>query len=110
MYNFKNLSKYRAKKTVVDGITFASKKEAKRYQELKLLQKVGKIKELELQPKFPMVINCAKICTYIADFRYYDNDLKDYVVEDVKGFRTQVYSLKKRLLLALYPGVNFREL
>ena len=110
MYNFKNLSKYKAKRTEIDGIKFASKKEATRYQELKLLEKAGEIKELELQPKFPMVINCAKICTYIADFKYYDNDLKDYVVEDVKGFRTQVYSLKKRLLLALYPGVNFREL
>ena len=109
MYNFKNLSKYKAKRTEIDGIKFASKKEAARYQELKLLEKAGEIKELELQPKFPMVINCAKICTYIADFKYYDNKLKDYVVEDVKGMRLQTYLLKKKLLLALYPGIIFRE-
>ena len=110
MFRPQNLSKYRAKKTVVDGITFASKKEAKRYQELKLLQKAGKIKELELQPKFPMIINCAKICTYIADFRYYDNDIKDFIVEDVKGIRLPVYKIKKKLLLALYPGIIFKEI
>ena len=110
MFRPQNLSKYRAKKTVVDGLTFASKKEATRYQELKLLEKAGKIKDLELQPKFPMIINCAKICTYIADFKYYDKNLKDCVVEDTKGFRTQVYSVKKKLLLALYPGIIFREI
>lgn len=102
-------SKYRAKKTTIDGISFASTKEAERYLELKLLESSGKIRDLELQPKFPMIINCAKICTYIADFKYYDVDKKDYVVEDVKGFRTPIYKLKKKLLLALYPGINFIE-
>jgi len=79
--------KYGAKKVVDDGHTFASKSEHKRYCELKLDQKSGKIKELELQPKFPCVVNDKKICTYIADFRYWDNDLNYRVVEDVKGMR-----------------------
>lgn len=102
-------SKYRAKRAIVDGISFASTKESERYCELKLLELSGKIRELELQPRFPMVINCAKICTYIADFKYYDVEKKDYVVEDVKGFKTPIYKLKKKLLLALYPGINFVE-
>ena len=107
---FYNFSKYNSKKTVVDGITFSSKKEAKRYEELKLLLQSGDILNIELQPKFPIIINGVKVCTYIADFKYFDNKLKDFIVEDVKGFKTPVYNLKKKLLLATYGGINFREI
>ena len=64
-------NKYKAVKTVIDGITFDSKREAKRYTELKLLEKTGMITHLELQPEYQITINGAKICKYRADFRYF---------------------------------------
>lgn len=95
-----NSHKYRAKPTVVDGIHFSSLKEAKRYGELKLLQRNGKISDLRLQPSFPIVIDGEKICTYIADFQYMDMQSKLVVVEDVKTIPTMtpVYRLKKKLM------------
>ena len=63
--------KYRAVKTTVDGITFDSKKEAKRYTELKLLEKSGMITHLELQPTYQITVNGVDICKYKADFRYF---------------------------------------
>ena len=101
-------SKYHAKKTVVDGHTFHSKKEASRYTELKFLQKAGSIKGLELQPKFDFVHNGIKICRYIADFRYIDVDLDQVIIEDVKGVLTQLYKIKKKLLRAFY-GFEIKE-
>lgn len=103
---FKN--KYRAVKTEVDGITFDSKREAARYMELMLLQKAGEISRLELQPKYDCVVNGHKICTYRADFRYFD--ASNSIVEDVKGMKTPVYRLKKKLVEALYPGVKIQEI
>ena len=100
------MSKYRNIKTEVDGIVFDSKAEARRYAELKLLEKANEISDLRLQPKFNCKIHGKKICTYRADFDYYHGD--QWVVEDVKGFRTQVYRLKKRLVEALH-GVEIRE-
>tara|TARA_R100000781_G_scaffold54064_1_gene35366 strand:+ start:365 stop:676 length:312 start_codon:yes stop_codon:yes gene_type:complete len=94
------LLKYRNKKTEVDGIIFDSKAEAKRYTELKLLEKANAISDLRLQPKFDCVINGKKICSYRADFDYYEYD--KYVCEDVKGFKTPVYRLKKKLVEALH--------
>ena len=109
-------NKYRAVKTEVDGITFDSKAEAKRYVELKLLEKQGLIQNLELQPKFDCVVNDTKVCTYRADFRYLDPSKEGShgqagctVVEDVKGYRTAVYKLKKRLVEALFRGVKIME-
>ena len=102
---FKN--KYRAVKTEVDGIMFDSKREAARYMELMLLQKAGEISHLELQPSFVCMVNGKKICTYKADFRYFDAN--GSVVEDVKGMKTPVYRLKKKLVEALYPGVTIQE-
>lgn len=94
-------SKYNAVPTVVDGIRFASKAEAKRYGELMLMRKAGLIFGFELQPKFPIEINGSKICTYIADFAYYlENSAK--IVEDVKGMKTPVYKLKKKMVEAQY--------
>lgn len=96
-------SKYHNKRTSVDGFSFASQAEAKRYGELKLLQRAGEISGLTLQPRFVCVIGGVKVCTYIADFAYFENNRR--VVVDVKGFATPVYKLKKKLVMALNPGL-----
>lgn len=94
-------AKYGNTKTVVDGISFDSKAEARRYGELKLLERAGEIRDLELQPKFDLFgIGAGKICTYKADFKY--NDLTTFclVVEDVKSPSTakeKAYRLKAKL-------------
>jgi hypothetical protein len=93
-------SKYNARKTEVDSHTFDSLAESRRYSELKLLEKAGEISGLELQPRYPIVVNGVKVCEYRADFRYFDRGQQ--VVEDVKGFRTDVYQLKKKLVKACY--------
>ncbi len=101
------MTKYRAVKEIVDGFTFASKHEAKRYRELKLLERAGQIRGLELQPRFPLVVNGKKICTYVADFVFHEDNRR--IVEDAKGFRTRDYIIKRKLLLALNPGMDHRE-
>lgn len=111
-------SKYGAVKTTVDGITFASKKEAERYQELKQLEKFGAIVGLELQPRFPLhvVTNghgrdpkgfSVQVGTYVGDFRYVDGRSGE-VVEDVKGMKTPIYRLKKKMVEAQY-GITVVE-
>jgi hypothetical protein len=101
-------SKYRAIKTEVDGIMFASKKEAARYQELKMLLKSKEISDLELQPRFPLEVKGVKIATYVADFRYKEltpcagKVNEKSIIEDVKGMKTSVYRLKKKLFEVLY--------
>lgn len=97
-----NWHKYKAKPTVVNGVKFASKKEAERYKDLLLLEGFGDITELELQPRFPIIFNDIKICTYVADFSYIKKGEKDKTVEDVKGFKTRVYSLKKKMMKAVH--------
>lgn len=104
----KKPNKYRAQKTTVDGITFDSKKEAKRYGSLKMLERAKVIKNIELQPSYPININGIKIAIYKADFRYWHNDLQHTTVEDVKGVRTPVYRLKKKLVEAIY-GIEIVE-
>ena len=94
------MTKYRAIKTEVDGVVFDSKKEAWRYQQLKLMEKAGAIKNLKLQPVFPIEIRGVKICKYKADFDYEQSG--ERIVEDVKGFKTPVYRLKKKLTEAIY--------
>ena len=93
-------NKYRAVKTTIDGITFDSKREAARYWELKWLQKAGVISHLELQPEFDFKIGGKKLFTYRADFGYFENGKR--VVEDVKGVRTPVYRLKKKIVEAAF--------
>ena len=98
-------SKYRNVKTVVDGITFDSKLEAKRYGELNLLERAGEIKELQLQQKFPLMSvtrqkTVALIGHYIADFTYQENG--DFIVEDTKGLPTPLYKWKKKHFEAQY--------
>ena len=97
--------KYGNKKTVVDGIKFDSKWESQRYLYLKSLEKAGRVKNLELQPKFIISVNGQKICTYIADFKY-DKEDKDgvweHVIEDAKGVETPEFKLKKKLMKAVH--------
>lgn len=93
-------SKYNAKPVVIDGLRFASTKEGNRYKELKLLEMVHQIKGLRTQPKYPIYVNGIKICNYIADFEYLDGFR--CVVEDVKGVKTPIYRLKKKLVEAIY--------
>ena len=102
------MNKYHAKKTEIDGLVFDSKKEAEYYSLLKMQERMGRISGLKLQYRY-QIINSAidhkgkKLppIYYIADFVYWDSDAKLHVV-DVKGFKTPVYKLKKRLMLELY--------
>lgn len=92
------MTKYKAVPTYVDGIRFASKKEAKRYQELKLLESKGVIKNLRLQVPFTLIEKSkyGKAVLYYADFVYaYEGQ---EVVEDAKGYETPVFKLKERLM------------
>ena len=93
-------NKYAACKTVVDNITFDSKREAKRYGELMMLFRIGGIRNLELQPEFDFKVDGKKVFTYRADFAYFIGQKR--VVEDVKGVRTPLYKLKKKLIEASY--------
>lgn len=125
-------SKYKSVKTQCDGITFASKKEANRYRELKLLERAGEICCLRLQVPFELIPaqyektgevytkgankgkpkrgKCIeKAVTYIADFVYYNSDATVRTVEDVKGMRTPVYIIKRKLFRWRYPEYEFRE-
>jgi len=100
--------KYGNRKTVVDGRIFASKREAKRYGELRLLLKAGEIVDLECQPVIPCIVNGATVCRYIADFSYVRKFDSYHSYEDVKGFKTPIYRLKKKLVKAC-TGVEIIE-
>lgn len=109
-------SKYNASKVTVDGHRFDSRREAKRYEELRQLEAAGKIAQLELQPRFELQAafryhgEAIRKIEYVADFKYLDYERGGLVVEDVKGMRTDVYRLKKKLFLAKYGnGVIFEE-
>ncbi len=95
-------SKYHNKKTEVHNILFDSKKESVRYQELDLLQRAKEISCLQLQPKFDLIVNGKKIGFYKADFSYIDEKTGKTIVEDTKGYTTQTYRIKKKLIKALY--------
>lgn len=99
---FASRSKYGAQKTTVDGIEFDSKAEARRYGELRLLERAGRIKNLERQVRYDLEVNGVKIGFYKADFRYWDQASSQQVVEDVKGMRTPVFAIKAKLMKALH--------
>ena len=117
--------KYHNRKLTIDGIAFDSKKEAYRYQELKLLEKAGEISGLQLQVKYILIpaqyepdtigkrggIKKGKLiereCSYIADFVYQENG--ETVVEDTKGMRTKDYIIKRKLMLWVH-GIRIREI
>lgn len=112
------MNKYRNKKVVRNGITYDSKKEADRHAVLRLLERAGKIRDLQRQVKFVLIpaqyepdtvgkrggIKKGKLiereCSYIADFVYEENGKK--IVEDTKGFRTADYKIKRKLMLFMH--------
>lgn len=96
-------NKYKAIKTERDGILFDSKLEASQYEELKLLQAAGEIKNLELQYEFTLAVNNRQICIYIADFVYFDCQENKWVCSDAKGVETDVFKIKKKLFQAIFP-------
>jgi hypothetical protein len=121
------MSKYHSKKIIVDGETFDSKKEYRRYRELLLLERAGEISNLQRQVKFLLIPTqyehfkrygkngkeltpgkrvVEKECAYYADFVYTENG-KD-VVEDTKGVRTPEYIIKRKLLLHIH-GIRIKE-
>lgn len=109
------IRKYANRKVTVDAILFDSKKEARRYLQLMLLRRAGKIRALAVHPKYPIEVLGVKICTYSADFAYEEKIVAQGgtvtwlpIVEDVKGARTPVYRLKKKLMRAVH-GIDVRE-
>lgn len=122
--NYKS-NKYCSKKVEVDGITFDSKKEAERYQELLLLEKAGAIQDLQRQVKFVLIpaqydadyeLKNGKVkrgkciereCSYYADFVYKEG--YETVVEDTKGMRTTDYIIKRKLMLYIH-GIRIKEI
>ena len=108
------MSKYRARKTEIDGIKFDSKKEAKRYIALRELEKKGNIEKLMLQPRFLLQEGFRKNgktyrkIEYVADFMY-EQDGK-LIIEDVKGIKTDVYKLKQKLFEKKYQDLTIKEI
>ena len=102
--------KYRNIPTEVDGIKFASKKEARRYGELKLLMLAHIITDLETHPVFPLMVNGSNIGRYTADFRYIENG--HTVIEDVKSTATKTrdYRLRKKILATYTPPIVIKEI
>lgn len=107
-------NKYKAQKITVDGKTYASLKEANRHCELMVLEKAGAISDLREQVPFELIPKqyddngkvCECACKYIADFVYTENGKT--VVEDAKGLKTEVYKIKRKLMLFRY-GIRIRE-
>lgn len=93
-------NKYRAKPVTIDGMFFASTKEARRWAELQLMQRAGVISDLKRQVRYPLDVNGQPICHYVADATFQrDGRL---IVEDTKGVSTDVYRLKKKLMKAIH--------
>lgn len=106
--------KYHAQPVTIDGQRFDSKKESVRWGWLRMRERIGEIRELRLQVRFPIhmvnlitgeITDCG---AWLADFVYQDVASGAMVVEDVKGFRTAAYRLKKKLVEAQY-GITVRE-
>lgn len=105
-------NKYKNKKTQVDMYVFDSAREAKRYKELKLLERVGEISNLELQPRFILQDSFKKNgrtyrkIEYVADFKYIEKG--KIIVEDVKGIQTDVFKIKHKLFEKIYPELELK--
>lgn len=126
--NYRSSNKYKNQKIIVDNIKFDSKKEANRYFELRLLEKAGKIADLQRQVKYVLIPAqyegtgeyykkgvhkgeekkrlVEKECAYYADF-VYEQDGKT-IVEDTKGMKTDKYIIKRKLMLWVH-GIKIRE-
>ena len=112
------MNKYGAKKVVIDGQVFDSKKEFNRWCDLRLLERVGKISGLKRQVKYTLIPAqrdkegklVEREVSYIADFEYIENGQK--IVEDVKGYKRgaayQLFSIKRKLMLFL-NGIKVKE-
>ncbi len=124
LIHFSRQNKYGNKKTEVDGILFDSKREALRWIELKYMERAGLIKNLKRQVKFCLIPTIEgegrkvrqRAVYYVADFEYWekagekagDRDIFKHVVEDAKGVRTDVYKIKKKLMLWIH-GIEIKE-
>jgi hypothetical protein len=95
-------SKYRAVRTVVDGVPFDSKLEALYHSTLALEYRAGFVRAVNRQPSYDLTVNGVFVGRYVADFEVLRADGEIQVVE-CKGFKTPTYKLKKRLFEALYP-------
>jgi hypothetical protein len=98
---------------VIDPVhgRFDSKREYKRWLHLLELQALNVIGDLQRQVRYPLKVDgehCLKVTTYIADFVYRMVETGEVVVEDAKGFKTETYKLKKKLMLALH-GIEISE-
>lgn len=100
--------RYHARRTKVGNTWFDSAAEARRYKELRLMEKAGVISELELQVPYPLTVAGHRVALYKADFRYFDRERNEWVVEDVKGVRTAEYKIKRKLMLAIH-GIEILE-
>jgi len=102
-------NKYNAIKQTYNGEVFDSKKELKRYMELELLLRAKEITDLELHPKFDLMVNGVKIGRYTADFKYKNGS--DIIVEDVKSkaTKTRDYMLRKKILATYDPPIIITE-
>lgn len=113
-FNF-NLAKYKNKKVIVNGIEFASQKEATRYWELWLMEQNGYIKDLKTQVKYELIpkqkgeLRNERAMNYVADFVYWDNEKNKEIVEDTKGFKTKEYIIKRKLMKYL-KGIEIVEI
>lgn len=94
-------NKYSARRCYQDGCRFDSEAERARYMELKLMERAGAISMLVVHPRYPIEVNGARVCVYEPDFVYRDQ-YGQTVVEDVKGVRTALYKLKKKLFEAVH--------
>lgn len=124
------MSKYHSKKVTIGDEVFDSKKEAKRYQELLLLERAGEISHLQRQVKYVLIPAqkepseqiytrgknrgyrkpgkvLERECSYVADFVYYQDG--ELIVEDTKGFRTKEYIIKRKLMLYMH-GIRIKEI
>lgn len=111
------MNKYHNKKVEIGDLKFDSRKESMRYAELKIMERAGLIKDLEPQKKKYVLIPAqrdknGKIiereCAYIADFVYKDTKTGETIVEDVKGYRTPEYRIKRKMML-FFHGIRIRE-
>lgn len=130
MFYYNKSNKYNNTKVTVDGESFDSKKEARRYCELKLLERAGEIINLERQVKYILIPAqyesydrygkkgqplkqgqrlLEKECSYVADFKYQDAHTGELIVEDTKGVRTKDYIIKRKLMLKEF-GIKIKEI
>lgn len=110
------MNKYRNKKIVIDGIEFDSRLEANRYCQLKILERAREIKDLRrqvefiIQPSYKKNNKTIRAIKYIADFVYYDVKKKKTIIEDTKGFKNEVYRIKKKIFEYKYPELEIVEI